>query len=255
MKRLIINADDFGLTDGVTAGIVESIQHGLVCSTTAMVCHPRCLENIERWASQIEGQIGVHLQLTDGTPFTDAGRISSLVTENGEFPRSWRNLGRLNPDDVRREWHAQLEQFLSLDIQPTHIDTHHHVHRFPGAFEVYCEIAQAHQIPARSMTTQMTSKLIAEGVDCPDYCETGWCGGELTPESLLRRVERAFARCGNQGTVELMCHPGYVDAELEAKSTYVAEREQELRALCTPELVKRLEELGIEIVGMSTLVS
>ncbi len=254
VKRLIINADDFGLTYGVTTGIVESILNGLVCSTSAMVCRSKCVENIERFANQLEGRIGIHLQLTDGTPCMEKSLVPSILTESGDFPRSWRNLGQLNPDEVRLEWHAQIEKILNLNIQPTHIDTHHHVHRFPGAFEVYCEIAKAYQLPARTMTLQMTAKLRSQGIRCAEYCETGWCGGSMTAESLINRVEKAFARCGNQGTVELMCHPGFVDLELKEKSRYVAEREQELRTLCQSDLAARLRELGIRVVAMSELV-
>jgi len=255
LKRLIINADDFGLTDGVTAGIVESILNGAVSATSAMVCLPEAVENLGRWAPKLGGQVGLHLQLTDGIPCAQPSLIPSLLTADGRFPRSWRHLGMLNPDEVRREWRAQMERILSLGIRPTHIDTHHHVHRLPVAFDVYCEIAKTYGIPARTLTPQMTAKLRSQGVLCAEYCERGWYGGELTSGDFVRCVQKGFALCGGDGTIELMCHPGFSDAELESKSTYTAEREKELQTLCSPELAGRLRDLGIEVVSGVGLAS
>lgn len=254
MKRLIINADDFGLTDGVCAGIVESILTGAVSSTSAMVCVPEAIENLRRWAPKLEGRMGAHLQLTGGVPCAEPSMLSSLVNAEGQFPRSWRGLGRLNRDEVRREWHAQMELLLSLGIKPTHIDTHHHVHRFPVAFDVYCEIAESYRIPARTLLPQMTAKLRARSLHCAEYCETTWYGGQLTLDSLIECIRRGFSVCGEQATMELMCHPGFSDAELEKKSNYTAEREEELRILCSDELMDMLLELQIEVVNMSALL-
>lgn len=253
MKRLIINADDFGLTVGVTTGIVESILRGAVCSTSAMCCRPEFLENIARQMRAVEGRIGVHLQLTDGIPCCESGEVASLVNERGEFPRSRRDMKPLCADDVRREWRAQIERVLSLGIRPAHLDTHHHVHVMPVAFDVYCELAATYRLPARTMTKMMTERLRARGVSCADYCETGWYGGGLTPETLTRHVLRAFAQLGGEGTIELMCHPGVVDEELKRRSKYVSEREDELRALCAPELPQLLSEAGVELITASAL--
>lgn len=254
MKRLIINADDFGLTDRVCAGIVESILAGAVSSTSAMVCVPEAIENLRRWSPKLGGRVGAHLQLTGGIPCAEPLRLPSLLNADGQFPRSWRELGKLNPDEVRREWHAQMELLLSLGIKPTHIDTHHHVHRFPVVFEVYCEIAESYRIPARTLLPQMTTRLRSRGLHCAEFCETSWYGGQLTLERLIECIRRGFAICGEQATMELMCHPGFSDAELEKKSNYAAEREEELRILCSTELMDNLRELQIEVVNMLALL-
>ncbi|HEX7999719.1 MAG TPA: ChbG/HpnK family deacetylase [Pyrinomonadaceae bacterium] len=254
MKRLVINADDFGLTKGVTAGIVETMLRGAVTSTTAMACKAGSLDNVREWAGQIKGRIGVHLQLTDGLPCSESTTIPSLVTESGLFPRSRRDLRALNTDEVRLEWRAQIERIIQAGITPTHIDSHHHVHRYPAAFAAYCEIAAEHAIPARAISAEMAQSLRARGVRCADYCETGWYGGELTPDSLIACLDKAFAALNNDDvTLELMCHPGFVDGELPGSSNYVAEREQELRTLCRPELAARLRESGIKLIAMSDL--
>lgn len=254
MKRLIVNADDFGLTARVSEGIAEAVTHGVVSSTTAMVCLPYAREHMGPLTAALSGRIGLHLQLTDGVPCADPERVPSLLREGGRFPRSWRDLGRLNPDEVRAEWEEQVRRLTSWGVRPSHLDSHHHVHRFPAAFEVYCELARAHDIPARALTPRMAEHLRARGVACADYCETGWYDGPLTAAELIGLVERAFERLGDRGTVELMCHPGYADDELAAKSNYVEQRERELRTLCSDELSAGLRELQIEVVGAPALL-
>lgn len=255
MRRLIINADDFGLTAGVSDGIAEAILRGVVSATTAMVCLPDADAHVAHRAAELSGHTGLHLQLTDGVPCVEPDLVPSLLHEGGRFPRSRRDLGRLSPDEVRREWHAQVERLMSWGVRPTHLDSHHHVHKFSAAFEVYCELALAYDVPARSLSPQMTEQMRARGVRCADYCETGWYDEPLTVAAFVGVVEQAFARGGGQGTIELMCHPGYADAELATKSNYVEQREKELRILCSAELATELRALQIEIVGVSALLN
>lgn len=253
MKRLIINADDFGMTRGVTAGIVEAMRRGVVSSTTAMVCLPEAEENLRRWSRAVEGRVGLHLQLTDGVPCAEPSSVPSLLGGGGRFPRSWRDMGRPDPDEIRLEWHAQMRRLVGFGIRPAHLDTHHHVHRLPGAFRAYADIAAAYGLPARALTPRMAAALRSRGVACADYCETRWPAGGYGPEEFRAVVESAFGVAGVRGTVELMCHPGRYDEGLAGKSTYAAEREEELRALCDPRLREALAEAGVEVVAPSAL--
>jgi len=242
MKMLLINADDFGMTESVTSGISESMLRGAVTTTSAMACVPGSLERVAAHAAGLQGRIGLHLQLTDGVPCR--GDVPSLVDEEGQFPRAWWSIRNPAAEEIRREWHAQMERMLSFGVQPSHIDTHHSVHRIPEVFEVYAEMAAEYGLPARTLTAAHTIELRRRGVPCTDALESGWYGEGITPEGLVARVERAFAVSG-RGSVELMCHPGYSDEELGRSSTYVEERQRELGVLCDPELPKLLERAGI----------
>lgn len=255
MKRLIINADDFGLTAGVSAGILEAIEQGVVSSTTAMVCLPGSTENIQRFAGKIVGHVGLHLQLTDGIPCSTPGTVSTLVDPEGRFPRSWRDLEKPDPDEVRQEWHAQIARMGGLGIRPTHIDTHHHVHRLPAVFDVYAEIAVAYGVPARALTPRMAACLRSRGVTCSDYCEIGWGNKGYEPEKLLAMMAKAFDPVTGYTSIELMCHPGFCDDELTGKTTYALQRPEELRALCDSGLRAGLRDLGIEVIAPAALAT
>jgi predicted glycoside hydrolase/deacetylase ChbG (UPF0249 family) len=253
LKQLIINADDFGLSAGVSRGILYAMRKGLVSSTSALVCEPAAVAWLVRHAKALAGRIGLHLQLTDGSPCAHSARLRSLVTEEGCFLRFPEGLGTLDLDEIRIEWRAQLDLFLRSGLTPSHIDTHHHVHGLPGVFEVYCEIAQRCRAPARTLNRRMTESLRSRGIACADYCETRWLGSDVTLESLVERLEVAFERCGGNGVVELMCHPGYTDRRLSTRSVYVSGRERELHILCSSRLGRRLNQLGIEIAGMAAV--
>ncbi len=234
LRLLIVNADDFGLSEDVSAAIVEAIERGIVTSTSAMVCTPAGMDLLARYADALGGVAGVHLQLTGGIPLSPLAGIGSLLTAAGVFPASRRELGDLRTGEVEAEWRAQIEAVLRCGLRPTHIDTHQHVHKHPAAFAAYCRMARAYGLRARSCDPAMTAALRAAGVRCPDGFECGWTGNRCTADDLLARVEAAFRACGDGGTIELMCHPGRQGV-----------RGTELAALCDPQLAIELRKRGI----------
>lgn len=253
MKHLWINADDFGLSDGVSAGIVEAVLRGAVHSTTAMVCAGGAPATLARHAPAIPGRIGLHLQLTGGVPCCAPGEVPSLVDADGRFPRKRKDLGRPDPREVEREWEAQLALLRSLGIAPSHLDSHHHVHRQPGLFEVFVRMAVRHGLPARGGGPLWAGALRHQGVPTADVFCDAFYDGALDVDHLLAAAGSAAQRTPEGGTVELMSHPGYVDDDLRAQSIYVEPRERELATLCSPELPARLEKLGLVLAGPAQL--
>jgi predicted glycoside hydrolase/deacetylase ChbG (UPF0249 family) len=255
MKKLIINADDFGLTDGVCRGIVEAINHGLVSSTSAMVCMPGAAERIARWAPQINGKIGLHLQLTgDCAPCLPPEEIPSLVNARGRLPRKPEDV-RAEPEQVAKEWRAQAARLRELGIEPSHLDSHHHIHEGPEYFPVYAEIAAELAKPVRNQKRCMANILDTRGVAHPATCVTGWFGENTDLPWLIACLEAAYEKVGAGQLVELMCHPGHADDELRAISTYADQREKELKVLTSPEAAKALARLDIQIVDWTGLQS
>ena len=237
---VITNADDFGLTDGVCAGIVRAMEAGGLTSTTAMSSVPGSAERLRWWSPRIPGQIGAHLQLTSGTPILATERVRSLVRNDGTFPARRKEIRGPRVEEVLAEWEAQIEFLLSVGIEPTHLDSHHHVHGLPEVFPAFCELAKRHSLPVRSVTPEMTDALCVAGVPCIGLTLTEWYGGDLSAGSLLQLLQDGVQKAPQATRFEVMCHPGVVDESLPALSRYLSERETELEVLCDPALQQEL---------------
>ena len=142
VRRLIVNADDFGLAGSVSTGIIDVYQAGQLSSTTLMVNMPGTEEAVDLAERHPGLGVGLHFNLTEGRPLTDA---RSLVDSDGTFllrgeliRRSVR--GRVKPSDITRELTAQLDRFVSLWLTPTHLDSHQHVHMVPTVFRAMAPV-------------------------------------------------------------------------------------------------------------------
>ena len=129
-RVLIVNADDFGLTRGVSRGILESYRRGIVTSTTLMVNRDADPAQLEDLRSSGMG-VGLHVNLTLGAPVSDTKRVASLLDDAGQFVRDARaQAQRARPEEARIEIGNQIEAFRRLMGRfPTHLDSHHHVAR------------------------------------------------------------------------------------------------------------------------------
>ncbi|HEC34862.1 MAG TPA: ChbG/HpnK family deacetylase, partial [Chloroflexi bacterium] len=152
---LIVNADDFGRTDGVTEGILQAHLHGIVTSTTAMVNLPGAERAVRRATAEAPDLgVGVHLNLTAGRPLLPPDEVPSLLGPDGCFYPIHRlvpHLMDLSPDQVRAELTAQIERFRSWGREPTHLDSHHHVlYLAPHLFRLLVELADRYHLPIRN---------------------------------------------------------------------------------------------------------
>ena len=250
MIPVVINADDFGLTEGVCAGIVKAIHAGGVTATTAMACVPGAVERLKRWAPKIPGHIGAHLQLTSGAPVLPPERVPSLVHDGGQFP-AVRKQVRAKTEEILFEWRAQIELLLGAGIEPTHLDSHHHIHRLPAALPAFCELAKQYGLPARAVDVEMMGNLRTAGVPCVGRTLTDWYGGELSVGSLVNVLKEGRRESREAGSFEVMCHPGFVDADLRPLSRYVDDREKELAVLCDGALQQQLAVAGFSLSPIS----
>jgi predicted glycoside hydrolase/deacetylase ChbG (UPF0249 family) len=248
---VVINADDFGLTEGVCAGIVKAIHAGGVTATTAMTCVPEAADRLKRWALQIPGRIGAHLQLTSGAPVLPPERVPSLVQPGGQFPAVRKQVLNPRTEEILFEWRAQIELLLRAGIEPTHLDSHHHIHRLPAALLAFCELAKQYHLPARPLDAEMARTLRAAGVPCVDRTLTDWYGGALSVGSLVNVLKEGRRESPHAVSFEVMCHPGLVDGDLPSLSRYLDDREKELAALCDDTLQQKLAAAGFSLSPIS----
>jgi predicted glycoside hydrolase/deacetylase ChbG (UPF0249 family) len=249
-RHLVVNADDFGLTAGVSQGILEAHRRGVVTSTTALTSLPP-QPDLDAEAASLPGLgIGLHVNLTFGTPASPAGTVPSLVDADGRFPRDPLAVeARAEPDEVRREVEAQIEVFVRrFGRPPTHLDSHHHVHRLASVAEPIMQVALAARLPLRSQDPGFREGLRRYGVRTADHF-VGGDGAEAywTLERLLDTLAVLPL-----GVTELMCHPGRYDETL-AYSRYGRQREVELSALVDAEARATAARLDIRLCHFGTL--
>ncbi len=251
VKKLIVNADDFGRSPGVNAGILEAHRRGIVRSATVMVLLPAARRGIREAAEGASRlSLGLHFTLTGGgAPAAPAGDVPALAP-GGFFRRSREELPEEIPaGEVRRELEAQIEAFQLLARKPpTHLDSHHHVALHPSVAPVFAAVARERSLRARASSEESRQTLRAAGVRTPDRFLDGFYGEKASFETLERILDEL-----PEGTSELMCHPGLPDEELRRSSTYVDERAREVATLCDPRIRRLARSRRIVLVGFSRL--
>ena len=251
MKRLIVNADDYGRTAGICAGTLAAHRGGIVTSATAMVLEEAAAEGIRRARAEAPAlDLGLHVVLTGGGRPASAPETVASLAPGGRFARNADALPpRLDRGEVLREIEAQIALFEKLAGRaPSHLDSHHHSALHPDVEPAFSEAARRRSLPVRASNPDARDRLRRAGLRTPDAFLDGFYGAGATAENL-----RALLEALPDGTSELMCHPGYSDAELARGSTYAAERSRETEILGAPELRALLGRLGIELVPFSRL--
>ncbi|MGI6168741.1 MAG: carbohydrate deacetylase [Christensenellales bacterium] len=229
--RLIVNADDFGYSSGVNRGILECFERGVVRSATVMANMPAFEEAAEIARRTSKLAVGLHLNLSSGPSLT--GRCS-LTDDTGLFVREL-DYFQVDEKDVEREFDAQMQRLLDGGILPSHIDSHHHVHRHPAIAQVIAARARSLKLPVRPGGRFENPAIVLS----TDF------SGDVSMEGLQRILLEGKAA----GTefMELMCHPGVADQELVERSSYSYGRERERELLTAPELGDWLERQGIAL--------
>jgi predicted glycoside hydrolase/deacetylase ChbG (UPF0249 family) len=249
-QYLIVTADDFNLSEGVSRGILEAHRHGIVTETSVMVNlgHPQHASAMLAAAPRLG--VGLHLNITRGLPMASPSAVAELLGTDGQFLGSPQALPmQLRSDTVRAEFQAQLDAFARIFRRlPQHLDTHHHVHRHALVLDVLLDLAASLKLPTRSIDAQMRATATARGVRSPAHF-LGDAGDE--PYWTITRMLTAI-RAFRPGVTELMCHPGYFD-EAIAYSRYGRQRDVERQTLCAPEVAASLRQQGIQLVTYAAL--
>ena len=285
MRNLIVNADDLGWTEGVNRGIAEAHRNGIVTSTSLLANGTAFEQGVGMARSTPALGVGVHLNLSDGAPVAPPELLTSLLNVEGVFESGPESLllqmvrRALALNEVEREWDAQIAKVRGAGITPTHLDGHKHVHMLPGLFEIALRLAKRHGIgairvshEASSLRSALTAgesqnagvvmkqgvqarglKLLARdaremadraGIATADY----FCGIAQTGELTREGVEQLLKNLPD-GTTELMCHPGHVDAELEKSATRLQDsRRLEMELLTDRGIRNLVASQGIRLI-------
>lgn len=287
MRRLIINADDFGFTSGVNSAIVKAHTDGVVTSSTLMANGPAFSEVLQLAEGIPKLSIGCHIVLIDGEPVLHAEKIPSL-TKAGRFRDALKGfaaralMGQFDATQIAAEATAQIRKIQSAGLTVSHFDTHKHTHLFPAVLRPLLRAAadcgvravrnpfgprfplRSAQLLARpslwtryaevrvlrTFAAKFREAVQREGFVTPD----GTLGIEVTG-TLDETLFTAIATSIPEGTWEFVCHPGYNDADLQSAKTRLREsREIELRVLTLPAARRILEREGVQLISYRELV-
>jgi predicted glycoside hydrolase/deacetylase ChbG (UPF0249 family) len=267
--RLIINADDFGISRGVNTGIIEAAEAGVVTSASLIVNLPDFADALDRALSCPTLSLGLHLNFTVGRPLTAAPSLTR--SDTGKFFTlpvliARASLGLLDASDIARECLAQIDRMIDAGFPPTHLDSHRHVHAHPAIFRVIAGAAASRGIfqvriprePLRVNASDWRATLKKAGLlishrlsgragsddRAIDFVGVSLQGGKSFATRLFALIPQLQA-----GTTELMTHPGYADASLAEHDGYTLERVTELRVLTSREFRDLLVRSGVTLTS------
>jgi predicted glycoside hydrolase/deacetylase ChbG (UPF0249 family) len=273
-KYLIVNADDYGRTPGVSNGIREAHRRGIVTSASALMNMPWIREDLriaERETPDLG--LGVHLVLTCGTPLSSPDRLESITAGHECFPDLQgflKILPGVDPGQAAAEWETQVRRFIELTGRnPDHLDSHHHVAYFTEAlFAEFLDLARRYRCGIRipfptqsgfndglpqefsSAVRDFVPRLLRKNpLPKPDWFIGTFYDEQATHEQLLRIFDQL-----EPGVSELMCHPGFVDPPLLGGSAYGKPREREVEILTSDSVRRAIVRRGIQLVNYSALL-
>jgi hopanoid biosynthesis associated protein HpnK len=287
VRRLIINADDFGLTLGVNRAIVEAHCHGVVTSSTLMANSQAFDDAVEHAKSASGLSVGCHLVLVDGTPVRGAQQAQTLSDTkfpDGRFYQSLNSFalraigGRIHADEIEAEVTAQIRKVQAAGVAVSHLDTHKHTHIFPQVLRPLLRAARACGVPAVrnpfgpvrfsilakypglwkrysqvTVLNRLGGRLRSSVADAGMLTTDGTVGIVATgvmDHYLFGNIIDSLP----EGTWELVCHPGYNDADLANIRTRLREsRAEELRVLTSPEAREIVARSGAQLISYRDL--
>src|SRR5262245_3608979 len=290
-KRLIITADDFGLTHRVNEAIAIAFREGIVTTASLMVTGAGFDSAVDIARREPSLDIGLHLNLTEGCPVASPSTIPSLADSSGFLYKHPFKLAaalfqeRVLVNDLEREIRAQIEKAVDSGLWITHIDGHKHVHVMPAIFGIIWRVAPDYEIlavrSARERIPRLLPMLARNTASWRQILKQCFAAKLISASSFMSQPRKShvglvsprrfygIAQTGfldlaafsdivqamESGTHELMCHPGFVDDDLNMTPTrLLTQREQELKLITGSEVRRVLEQASVTLISYRDLV-
>lgn len=246
--RLIINADDYGLSKGVSLGIIKSMKEGIVRDTSILVNSPNFEESVALAKEYGINEMGIHLTLSFQKPIVPAEKVKTIVDEQGIFYRRINEVQKnFSMDEVEKELRAQMDKFFESGLKLNHIDGHHHFYVYNNdIYNLIMDLAKEYNVPMRSCGHLFNEKLKSNGVESTDYFYGEFYDEKVSEDTLINILEKHKSE---DYTIEFMSHPAIIDEDLLKFSTYSYKREKELAVLTSERLVNYIKENNIELIS------
>ena len=282
MRQLIVNADDFGYTRGVNRAILEACQNGVVTSTSLLANGGTFEDAVEAARTEPRLDVGCHLNFIEGKPVSPPERIPHLVGKAGRFFPAWQLVSRLTlrmvpESEIEQEAGAQIEKLLQAGVRVSHVDTHKHTHTHPAVARAIARAARrlgigwirrpfenflpgsARRLSAKRLLVgslnllapSFERRMAAMEMAMPDFFTGIVLTGRLTRQEFGETLAAL-----PPGVTEVMCHPGYCDAEMDGAPTRLRqERELERETVSDGTWVAQAHDRGIRFTSFAELSS
>ena len=265
---LIVNADDFGMTPGVSAGILDAHDHGIVTSTSVLANGRALTDYARRLLDTPTLGVGAHLAIVgEDPPLLSATEVPTLLDPTGRFCLTWKHFlgraiaGRVDPEDITREFTAQLERVRGLGFPITHLDAHQHLQLWPRVGDVLLALAANAEIHAvrvpryrhttlvgasvSALATQLARKADRRGIRHTADSIGIAIAGHVDLPTLESVVVDLAAR--QPTSVELTVHPGRGRDPDRARYRWGYQWEQELATLISPSALASVRRAGFRL--------
>jgi len=273
-RYLVVSADDYGLTEGISRGILRAHREGIVTSTSVLANGPALAQTAPWLADAPALGVGLHLcAVGEDPPLLSAREIPSLVDRRGQLHRSWKSFfpaalaGRIDPADLTREFSAQWERTAQLGLRISHLDTHQHIHLWPLVRTVVLALARGRGL--RHVRTPRSSgrRLAGLGVNLLSLVLTrelatarlattaAFAGfdeaGHLDLPGLTRALDRF--RAANASSAELCTHPGDPERSTQDRYAWGYDWRAELAVLTSPAARAAVLDRGFRLASYHEL--
>ena len=275
-RKIIINADDFGLCDGVNRAVVQAHTQGILTSATIMANMPAARQAVELAKQLPTLGVGIHLNLFEGKPVSKDPCVDCLLDTNGQFAYSPARLSILSVarrkirNAIVTELAAQIQWVIDNGLKPTHLDSHKHIHSFPAIFPIVCDLAKSFRIAAirwpfepkevshkpwpppgeggrrRARIIRAMAKINRR--QNPSFFKTQATLGIAHTGGINVDFLKAAIINNRAETVEIITHPGFINGLDPTKTRLMQQRKMELDALCDKKTKQYFKEAAVKLV-------
>lgn len=279
MKKLIVNADDFGRHELINRAVEQAFNGGCLRSASLMA-GGIAFDDAVKLAKNLRGLgVGIHFTLANGNPILPPEEIPTLTTADGKFHGDYviflkRYLsGKISLEEVRSELAAQLEKISRTGLNLTHFDSHQHLHHVPGIIDIALDLAAAKNISAMrvaetrifdgelknlgqligraglsSLAKFAAHRARKKNFIAPEHFAGIVAGESVSENFLLKLIEHL-----RDGTTEVMLHPGTDNEILRGFCDWAHDFEAELNAVTSPKVLNLLAEKNITAINFADL--
>lgn len=281
MKKLIVNADDFGLHTMINQAILKGHVAGCITSTSLMAMGNGFDEAVHMALKTPSLDVGVHLTLVAERPVLPPDKVKTLVDKNGVFATDYMQFilryfqGKIDLDEVYNEFSAQIERIINSGISISHLDSHQHLHVLPKITDICITLAKKYKIktmriPAEPylfmggydadvkriigkcgltfLANRARKKVIGHSIHVPNHFFGMLAGGHLN-EHYLKNIITSLP----EETSEIMIHPGHDTKVLQSVFPWAYQWENELNAVISPSVMKLIREEDVKLSSFGEL--